>query len=68
LLRQQLRYGLHVAVVIVVVVVKDGMGLIPGRGRDFSILHSVQTCSGAHIISSPMSTRGSFLESKIAEA
>jgi hypothetical protein len=31
---------------------------IPGRGRNFSLLHSVQTGSGAHPASSPMDTSG----------
>jgi hypothetical protein len=32
----------------------DGWGSIPGRARDFSPLHSVQTVSGAHPVSYPL--------------
>jgi hypothetical protein len=32
----------------------------PGRAKDFSLLHSVQTGSGAHPIFHPMGTGGSF--------
>jgi hypothetical protein len=35
-------------------------GSIPGRDRDFSCLHNVQTGSGAHPASYSMSTRGFF--------
>jgi hypothetical protein len=37
----------------------DGPGSIPGRAR-FSLLHSVQTGSGAQPASYPMDTRGPF--------
>jgi hypothetical protein len=35
-------------------------GVWPGRGKRFSLLHSVQTGSGAHPASYPMCTLGSF--------
>jgi hypothetical protein len=38
----------------------DGWGWIPGRGKNVSLLHSVQTSSGAHAASYTMSTGGSF--------
>jgi hypothetical protein len=44
----------------------DGQGLIPGR--DVSLLHSVQTGSGAHPASYPMGTGGSFPGDKAAGA
>jgi hypothetical protein len=34
----------------------DGSGSIPCRGRDFSLLHSVQTGSGVHPASYTMGT------------
>jgi hypothetical protein len=37
----------------------DGLnsrGLIPGKGNDFSLLHSFQTGSGDHAASNPMGT------------
>jgi hypothetical protein len=37
-----------------------GRGYSPDRGSDFSLLHSVQTNSGAHPASYPMGTGGSF--------
>jgi hypothetical protein len=36
----------------------DGRGLIPGRGKMFFLLHSVQTGSGAYPASCPMGTGG----------
>jgi hypothetical protein len=33
-------------------------GLIPGRARDFSLFHSVQTGSGTHPVSYPVGTGG----------
>jgi hypothetical protein len=33
---------------------QDGRGSIPGRARDFSLFHGVQTDSGAHPASYPM--------------
>jgi hypothetical protein len=42
----------------------DGQGSIPGRSRDFSLLHSVQTGSGAHPASYPRGTGDSFLRGK----
>jgi hypothetical protein len=45
----------------------DGRGSIPGRGKRFSPLHSVQTGSGPHPTSSTMGTRGSFPGNKAAE-
>jgi hypothetical protein len=38
----------------------DSRGSIPGRGKRFSLLHSVQTGSGAHPASYPMGTAGDF--------
>jgi hypothetical protein len=38
----------------------DSQGWIPGRGKNFSLLHKVQTCSGSHPASYPVSTGGSF--------
>jgi hypothetical protein len=39
----------------------DGLrGLITGRVKNFSLLHSVQTASGAHIFYYPMGTGGCF--------
>jgi hypothetical protein len=38
----------------------DSRGSIPGRGKRFFLLHSVQTGSGAHPSSYPMSTGGPF--------
>jgi hypothetical protein len=32
----------------------------PGRGQEFSLLHVIQTGSGAHPASYPMGTGGSF--------
>jgi hypothetical protein len=43
----------------------DSWGSILGGGRDFSLLHSIQTGSGAH---QPVGTRGYFPGSKAAEA
>jgi hypothetical protein len=34
----------------------DGWGSIPGRPRDFSLLHSIQTSPGAHPAFYPMGT------------
>jgi hypothetical protein len=34
----------------------DGRGSIPGKTRDFTLLYSVQTGSGAHQASYPMGT------------
>jgi len=36
------------------------LGLISGRGMDFSLCHYVQISAGAHLASHPMDTRGSF--------
>jgi hypothetical protein len=44
----------------------DGRGWIPDRGRDFSLLHSVQSGSGAHLTSHAMGTGNSFLGGKAA--
>jgi len=43
-------------------------GSIPARGRDYLLLHPVQTGSGTHAASYPMGTEGSFLWGKAAEA
>jgi hypothetical protein len=34
----------------------DGMGSIPSRGKRFSLLHNIQTGSGAHQASCPVGT------------
>jgi hypothetical protein len=47
---------------------QDGWGLIPSRGKRFSLLHSIQTSSGAHPASYPVGTRGSFSSRKVAGA
>jgi hypothetical protein len=39
----------------------DGRGSVPGRGTDFSILHSAHTGSGSHPASYPMGTGALFL-------
>jgi len=41
------------------VYVLDDKCLIPGRGRNFSLCHSICTCSGAHSVSFPVGTGGS---------
>jgi hypothetical protein len=51
-----IRYGLNVR------------GSFPDRGKDFSLLISVQTGCGAHRSSYPMGIGGFFLESKAAGA
>jgi hypothetical protein len=38
----------------------DGRGSIPGRGKRFFLLHSIQAGFGAHSASNPMGTKGSF--------
>jgi hypothetical protein len=38
----------------------DSQDSIPGKGKGFSPLHSVQTGSGAHPVFYPMGTGGSF--------
>jgi hypothetical protein len=44
----------------------DGQGSIPGKGKNCSLLHSVQTGSEAYPASYPMGTGGSFPGSKSA--
>jgi hypothetical protein len=44
----------------------DSRGLILSRGKDFSLLHNIQTGSGAHKVSYPMSTGGSLPRGKAA--
>lgn len=39
---------------------QDGQGLIPGRERFFSLLHSFQISSKAHPVPYPVGFRGSF--------
>jgi hypothetical protein len=39
----------------------DGRGFIPGRGKRFSPIHSVQTGSEAHTASYVTGTQGSFM-------
>jgi hypothetical protein len=34
----------------------DGQGLTPSRGKRFSVLHNVQTVSGAHPTTYPIGT------------
>jgi hypothetical protein len=46
----------------------DGHGSIPGRESYFSLLHSVQTGSGAHPASCPIGPGDSFHGSKEAGA
>jgi hypothetical protein len=46
----------------------DGSGSIPGRDKKFSLLHSVQTGSGAHLASHPVGTGGSLPWGKAAGA
>jgi hypothetical protein len=38
----------------------EGLGSIPDRARDFSLLHSVQTGSGAHLTPLSNGYRGLF--------
>jgi hypothetical protein len=40
----------------------------PAAAKDFSLLHSVQTVSGAHPAACPIGTRGSFLWGKAVGA
>jgi hypothetical protein len=47
---------------------QDGRGSIPGRGKRFSLLHSVQTGSEDHLPSYQMGTEGSFPGGKIRRA
>jgi hypothetical protein len=44
----------------------DDLGSIAGRGKSLSLLHSVQTNSGAHPASYPMGTGGVLLGDKVA--
>jgi hypothetical protein len=46
----------------------DGRGSIPGRGKIFFLLHSVQTESETHPASYSMGTRDKFPTEKAAEA
>jgi hypothetical protein len=46
----------------------DARGSIPGRGKGFYLLRSVQTGSGAHSASFSMGTGSSFPEGKAAGA
>jgi hypothetical protein len=46
----------------------DGRSLIPGRGKYFPLLHSVQTGSGVHPASYPMYNIRSFPGGKVAGA
>jgi hypothetical protein len=41
-------------------------GSLPGRAKEFSLPHAMQTGSGVHPASYPMSTRGSFSWGKAA--
>jgi hypothetical protein len=45
-----------------------GRGSISSRGRDFSLLHTVQIVSGAHPNSYPVGTAGSSVEVKLPVA
>jgi hypothetical protein len=45
-----------------------GLELESQYGQEFSLLHVIQTGSGAHPASYPMCTGGSFHERKAAEA
>jgi hypothetical protein len=46
----------------------DGRGLIHGRERDFSVLHSIQTGFGAHPSSYSVETGECFHGDKVAGA
>jgi hypothetical protein len=46
----------------------DGQGSIPGRGKDFSLLHNVKIGSGSYQASYPMGIEGSFPGGKAAGA
>jgi hypothetical protein len=46
----------------------DGRGSIPGRGKRFSLLWSVQTGSGAHPASYLMGSWGTFPEGEASKA
>jgi hypothetical protein len=46
----------------------DGQSSIPGSGKSFSLLHSVQTSSGIHPASYPIGTGDSFSEVKVGGA
>jgi hypothetical protein len=46
----------------------DGHSSIPGRSKDFSVLHSIHIGSEAHPASYPVSTRAFSLEGKAARA
>jgi hypothetical protein len=43
----------------------DGMGSVPSRRKRFSVLHNIQTGSGAHHASYPVGTGGSFPRVKV---
>jgi hypothetical protein len=44
----------------------DGQGSISGRSKNFSLLHRVQTASGAHPASYLINTRDCFIDDKAA--
>jgi hypothetical protein len=44
------------------------LGSIPGRGKDVSLLNNAQTCSGTHVASYAIGTRGCFARGKAAGA
>jgi hypothetical protein len=46
----------------------DRWDSIPGRGKIFSLLHSIQTDSRTHLASYLMGTEGSFSKGKVARA
>jgi hypothetical protein len=46
----------------------DDLGYIPGRGKRFSLFHSIQTASGAHPVSYPVGTGDSFPRGKMVGA
>jgi hypothetical protein len=46
----------------------DGLDSIPGIGKSFFPLHSIQTGSGAHPVSNPIGTGGCFAGGKAAWA
>jgi hypothetical protein len=46
----------------------DGQGSIPVRTKDFSLLHNIQTSSGAHPASCTMGTGESFPRVKVPGA
>jgi hypothetical protein len=42
--------------------------LTPGKGREFSLHHHIQTSSGAHLVFYLLGTRGSFPRGEVTGA